>query len=172
VNKDQLLDAIGMVDEQKIQDALTVKRTKRTSGIIAAATILFVSAVLIFLIGFLADHFHETVVDYTVPHIAYDIGNTNVVTVVPVPSEDSSRYTVVVPEDIGEVLRFEEWRAVDPSEVDGRETVLVVSFQGIRLSFYDGGIVCAQKYDWDDYSGVYAVPEELWQETLAVLANE
>lgn len=172
MNRDQLLDAIGMVDEQKIQDALMIKRTKRISGLFALSVVLFILVVLILLFHGFGWLFHDTVIDYVPSHIAQDIDNANVVTILPDPADYQSRYTIVVPDDMSSVMHFQEWSSVEPRELDGRESLLILNYQGTKLVFYDGGYVRAQKHDWDDYIGAYRVPEGLWREVLTVLADE
>ncbi len=172
MNKDQLLDAIGMVDEQKIRDAVMVKRTKWVSGILTLLVILFVLVLPMLLSGYLGLLFHKAVIDYSPSHIARDIDNANVVTVVPDPTDRQSRYTIYVPDGTSKAMRFKEWSPADLQKSDNREILLTLNFHDLLLQFYDGGYVRAEKHDWDDYIGVYTVPEDLRRELLTFLAKE
>jgi len=168
MNKDQLLDAIGMVDEQKIRDAVMVKRTKRVSAVLTVLVILVAVAVLL-VIGYGVSLFVETVVDYTPLHIAQDIRGATVVTVCPDPANRHADYTIYVPQGTAEAMRFHEWEPVEAAQADGRAVQLRLRFHDLNMVFYEDGLVCAQKRDWDEYIGVYAVPDGLWQEVLAFL---
>ena len=172
MNKDQLLDAIGMVDEQKIRDAIMVKRTKRISGILTLLIVSFVLAVLILLFVFYGWLFPDTVVDYTPAHIAQDIGNANVVTVIPDPIDRQSYYTIYVPDGTSEVMHFEKWSPATRQETNDLESLLIVRFHDTSLVFYENGYVRAEKHDWDEYIGVYSVPKDLWCEVLTFLVEE
>ncbi len=169
MNKDQLLDAIGMVDEQKIRDALMIKRTRRISGILALSVVLCTLAFFVLLFVGIRPFFGDEVAEYTAEHIVQDIDNANVVTVVPDPTDRQSYYTIYVPDGMGERLCFEEWEAVEPQGEDNRDCLLILRFHDVSLEFYDGGCVRAEKHDWDTYIGVYRVPEDLWCEVFAFL---
>ncbi len=168
MNKDQLLDAIGMVDEQKIRDAAMVKRTKWMAGTIAVLVILLVLAtptIMLFLIG---NMFHEDVRDYTPYEIAQDIDNANVVTVYPV---SQNHYTIYVPDGTRKAMRFAKWTPAAEHDLYDREILLTLRFHDATLRFYDGGFVRAETYDMGDYIGIYAVPDDLWQELTVFLAK-
>jgi len=172
VNKDQLIDAIGMVDEQKIRDAAMIKRTKRITGVLTLSVILLVIAMPLLLFLGIGKLFHETVLDYTPYQIARDIANANVVTVCKDPAPHSSHYTIYVPDGTDDAMRFGEWKPADPQEFAAREPLLLLRFHDTSLMFYDGGFVHAQKHDWDEYIGSYAVPEDLWRELVVYLAKD
>lgn len=172
MNQDQLLDAIGMVDEQKIRDAVMVKRTKRMTGVLTVLVILVAAALLLSVIGGLLWLFDKTVVAYPTSRIADDIDNANVVTVTPDPADPSTMYALYAPHGTSDAMRFEEWQPVDEQELKMRKERLHLRFHDTSLVFYDGGYVRARKYDWDEYVGTYAVPEGLWQEVLAFLAKD
>ncbi len=172
MNKDQLLDAIGMVDEQKIQDALMIKHTKRLSGTLAVLVMVLIMVLSLFLFWCLGSFSHETVIDYKPSHIAQDIDNANVVTVFPDFADHQSRYTIYVPENMCDVFRFNEWCEARFQDINDREIVLFLNYQGVQLTFYDNGYLHAKKHDGDDYIGIYRVSEDLWQEVLEFLPKE
>lgn len=169
MNKDQLLDAIGMVDEQKIHDAAMIRRTKWLSGSIAAVVVLLMLAlptIASYLLGFIVI---ENEYDYSLYQLTSDIDNAYVVTVY--PDNSRSRYTIYVPDDIRAAMRFDEWTYTPDVDPTDRESLFALRFSDTWLHFYDDGYVYAEKHDWDSFVGVYTVPEELWQELSLFLAN-
>lgn len=171
MNKDQLLDAIGMVDEQKIHDAAMIKRTKWLSGIITALVVLFMLALPTIVAIRIAFALDQAVYDYSLYHLAQDIDNANVVTVYPDYAISQSRYTIHVPDGIRTAMRFDKWTPAAEQEIVEHDILLTLHFSDTWLQFYNGGYVRAEKHDWDTYIGIYTVPEDLWQELTVFLAK-
>lgn len=168
MNKDQLLDAIGMVDEQKIQDAAMIKRTKWLSGILAALVVMFMlvlPTIAFYLIGFAVI---ENEYDYSLYKLTSDIDSSIAVTVY---EDFKDRYTIEVPDGIRTAMRFDEWAYTPDVDLADREILFTLRFSNAELRFYNGGYVRAEKHDWDTFIGIYAVPDDLWEELKVFLAK-
>ncbi|MBQ3093900.1 MAG: hypothetical protein IJC52_01900 [Clostridia bacterium] len=167
MNKDLLLDAIGMVDEQTLREAADIKRTKRVTGCVTAVMILLAVMALGGTLWIASYIIKEDVHPYTVEMLANHVANSNTVTVYP-DGNVANSYTVYIPSDLSQALRLNEWTPDKETDLAEQEERLSLRFGRTTLTFYDH-YVTAEMHDWGLYAGTFAVPEGLWQEVAKTL---
>lgn len=169
MNKDVLLDAIGMVDEQTLREAADIKRTKRVTGCVTAIMILLAVMALGATLWIASYIIKEDVHPYTVEMLADHVANSNTVTVYP-DGDVSNSYTVYIPSDLSQALRLKEWTPDEEADLTEQEERLSLRFGKTTLTFYDH-YATAEMHDWDLYVSTFAVPEGLWQEVEQAVAQ-